>query len=256
MTATRSAAISSCSAARCQNCAMDSTRGLPGRSDRSAWPGPVIISASAATVLSRVSSAHRPRHRRAAADLGDLTVITVMPTVVGHPPQVLAPPPVGGRRPAAVHPFGELAGRDQVGLPAVPGHPLVEFGVAPRHQRRTGTESRRPSPGRCPAGAAPSVQPPRGLPVGRRRGAFDRDHVGRVDAHGAQFGGLGGDRDGLGARADDGQRVSACHAITSRSASCHIACSVATSSADRMSGRVRHWRAQHRRAVFARSPPP
>jgi len=53
MTATRSALIRS-AAARCQNWAIESTRGLPGRIDFSAWPGPVIITASAATSVSRV----------------------------------------------------------------------------------------------------------------------------------------------------------------------------------------------------------
>ncbi|CKO07715.1 Uncharacterised protein [Mycobacterium tuberculosis] len=59
ITATRSALIRSWPAARSQNCAIESTRGFPGSSDFSAWPGPVIINASACTVVSWVHNAQR-----------------------------------------------------------------------------------------------------------------------------------------------------------------------------------------------------
>ncbi|CNH67143.1 Uncharacterised protein [Mycobacterium tuberculosis] len=52
MTATFSATIRSWLFARSQNCAIDNTRGSPGRMHRSGWPGPVIISVSALRVES------------------------------------------------------------------------------------------------------------------------------------------------------------------------------------------------------------
>jgi hypothetical protein len=86
----------------------------------------------------------------------------------------------------------------------VAGHPLVELGVAASHQRRavrkTDVLLRAGAEPVLPVGPAAD-----GLPVGGHRGAFDGDHVGRVDTHVAQFGGFSGDGDGLRAGTDDGK---------------------------------------------------
>src|SRR6202044_18251 len=65
----------------------------------------------------------------------DFAVNHVHTDLVGHPAQVLAPSAMGRCRPAAVDPLGELTGGDQIRLPTVSSHPLVELGVAARSQR-------------------------------------------------------------------------------------------------------------------------
>ncbi|CAG7316893.1 hypothetical protein PICSAR58_02832 [Mycobacterium avium subsp. paratuberculosis] len=174
--------------------------------------------------------------------LFDLAVHHGHPHVVGHPGQILAPPAVRRRRPAAVDPFGERRRRDQIGLPAVAGHPLVQFGVAARHQRRAVGEAdvlfragTQPVRAVGPAAA--------GLPVRRHADAFHRDHVGNLDTHVAQHRSLGGHRHGLGSRAQDRKCA---HVTISRSESTQSSCSAVISVSVRMSGRVRHCAASTR----------
>src|SRR3984893_5971727 len=77
ITATRSALIRSCPPARCQNCAIESTRGFPGSRDRSACPGPVIIKPSACTVISSVCSAQRSPSTASCSTSPETTVMSI-----------------------------------------------------------------------------------------------------------------------------------------------------------------------------------
>ena len=117
----------------------------------------------------------------------------------------------------------------------------------------SGTGSRHLFRGWCPAGADRRSSRPRPAswrptPVRSTATTF-----GHIDAHVVQHGRLGRDRHRLCAGADDGERGP--HGATSRSESCHIACNVATSSADKMSDSVRHC-VPSTGASPRRSPPP
>jgi hypothetical protein len=156
--------------------------------------------------------------------------------LVGHPAQVLAPPPVGGRRPTAVDPRGELTGGDQIRLPAVAGHPLVEVGVAARHQRRAIREAdvffrARPQPLRT---VGPTTA---GLPVSADSDPLDGDHVRCVDTHLAQHVRLGGNGHRLHPGTEHRKRG---HVTISSSACVHSVCNAAMSDSSRMSGSERH----------------
>ena len=174
MTATRSAAISSCCGGPVPElrdrqhpriARQDRPFGLtrPGDHHRVGVHG----------ALAGVQRPTRPSSP-STADRGDLAV-AARSCRCCRPPSAGTGSTAGGSgagRPRSIH-SANCPVRDQVGLPAVPGHPLVEFGVAPRHQRRPVREA----DVLLRAGAQPvlTVGPAAGgLPVGGHRGAFDR----------------------------------------------------------------------------------
>jgi hypothetical protein len=182
MTATRAAAIRSPPAARRQNSAIDHTRGSPGSTERPGCPGPVIITASA----DRLDPGMRTVQRDSFTEIWTTSPPTTFrPAAAATQPKYLAHVSCVGAESVPVDPTRELAGGDHEGLPAVPRQPLVEFGIAARHQRG----SVREPDVLLGAGTQPlpAVGPPaRGLPVGRHTRAFDRDNGRNLNTHLAQ----------------------------------------------------------------------